>query len=161
MLYNNLLNHYRSYYNKKNFDIVYLQNYLIHPFSLKKKSNNKINLSVNNYKTDFFNKNYYFFKKINPLIFGLFFLFIIKYDFFSFLVNFKKAYQYLYKIFFCRLKLRGLGYSLKRYNRFFFCFFMAVSNFFYFHVPFSIFIKKRKKYIVMISYNRMQLNLLF
>lgn len=163
MLYINSINKYSNYFLKKTFFISFLQNYMIYNFKLTKKKNNEMLLEVNNFKVKFFNKSYYFYKelKINSFVLGLFFLFILKYDFFSFLSNLKRAYLQLFKVYYCRLKLRGLGYSLRRYNRFFFSFFMAVSNFFYFHVPTSIFVKKRKKYLVMVSYNKIQLNLLF
>jgi hypothetical protein len=65
------------------------------------------------------------------------------------------------KIFFFRLKLRGLGYSVRRFSKYLFSFFMAVSNRFYFHIPLNIFVKKRKKLFIFLSYDKIKLNTLF
>jgi len=89
------------------------------------------------------------------------FLYIETDKYLNFFRNFFKFYMSIKKIFFFRLKLKGLGYSVRRFSKYLFSFFMAVSNRFYFHIPLNIFVKKRKKLFIFLSYNEIKLNTLF
>jgi len=48
--------------------------------------------------------------------------------------------KFLFKIFFFRIKLKGLGYRIKKINKRVYRFFLAYNHYFYFYAPLNIFI---------------------
>lgn len=104
--------------------------------------------------------NLYFFKlteKQNSLNF----IFLNFKKFFSFFKNFFNIYNNINNLYFFRLKLKGLGFYLKRYSKYLFSFSMAVNHFFYFFIPTVFLVKKKKKHIICLSLNLVKLNILF
>jgi len=73
------------------------------------------------------------------------FLFLNWKNFYSFFINFLNTYRNINSLFFFRLKLKGLGFVLKRYSKYLFSFLMAVNHFYYFFAPNFFLIKKKKK----------------
>lgn len=69
--------------------------------------------------------------------------------------NFKVFFYYF------KLKVRGLGYRIKRITQRLFRFFMGTTNFFFFHVPKDILVRARRRRMLLISYNKASLNLVF
>lgn len=67
----------------------------------------------------------------------------------------------LSKIFFLRLKVRGLGYRFKKLATDLYRFYFTRTNYIYFHKPADIIIKSRKRRIILLSYNIQRLNLVF
>lgn len=105
--------------------------------------------------------NFYFFKLIHENKKNLNFIFLNFNKFFSFFKNFFNLYNNINNLYFFRLKLKGLGFVLKRYSKYVFSFLMAVNHFFYFFVPNIILIKKKKKHIICLSLDLVKLNILF
>lgn len=107
--------------------------------------------------------NFYFFKanKHTQIKKNFNFMFLNFKKFFSFFKNFFNIYNNINNLYFFRLKLRGLGFALKRYSKYLFSFVMAVNHFFYFFVPYNILIKKKKKHIICLSLDLSKLNVLF
>ena len=89
------------------------------------------------------------------------FCFLNKY-FYS--VVFKQINFYLnffFKFFFIRLKLKGLGYRVKKYNKDMYRFFMGYNHYFYFYTPRNIFIWKKKRNFLLISIDKVKINNVF
>lgn len=105
--------------------------------------------------------NLFFFKIFNGNVKNFNFLFLDFKKFFSFLKNFFNIYNNINNLYFFRLKLRGLGFVLKRYSKYLFSFLMAVNHFYYFFVPKIFLIKKKKKHIICLSLDLAKLNILF
>jgi hypothetical protein len=79
------------------------------------------------------------------------FLFL-NFNFFkSFINNFFTLYNNLYIIYSLKLKIRGLGFRIRKINDSLFYFFFNYTNLFYFHIPFNILIKIYKKRIILLS----------
>jgi|SRR5690606_5298591 len=81
--------------------------------------------------------NYYFFKKDNN---KFFFNFLNK-NYYNLII--KQLFLNLklfYKFFYIRLKLKGLGYRIRRYMQYLFRFFIGYNHYFYFFVPLNTFI---------------------
>jgi len=72
-----------------------------------------------------------------------YFLFVKKYFFVSIYKQFLNMYIRIINFFYIRLKLKGLGYRMSKMNDSFYRFFFAVNNFYYFHVPNHIYLKKK------------------
>lgn len=110
---------------------------------------------------------YYFFFYLNNSYFvkqkenEMNLLFINRKNFFTFLKNFFRLYWVLNRVFFFRIKLKGLGYVSKRYSKSLLSFFMAVSHYYYFHLPSNIYLKKKKRHFIFLSYNKVDLYDLF
>ena len=98
-----------------------------------------------------------FFIKSNKLSF----LFLDKYSFFSVWKHFISIYSSLHRLFFFRLKLKGLGYRIRKITRRLYRLFFAFKHFFYLHVPHDIFVKHKKRLIVLFSANKSKLNDIF
>ena len=90
---------------------------------------------------------FFFSKHLNNISF----FFFTKYFFRSFLSHFFSVYNRLYSLFFFRLKLRGLGYRIKRLANNLFRFFIGTTNFFFFHVPLNVLVKARRRRIFFLS----------
>jgi hypothetical protein len=102
--------------------------------------------------------NFFF---VNVTIVGLFFLFVNKKSVINFIKHFFYIYNSVFKIFFIRMKLRGLGYRIIRVAKRLYRFFFAVNHYFYFHIPNNIYIKRRARELFIISNNRARLNDIF
>ncbi len=63
--------------------------------------------------------------------------------------------------FFLKLKVRGLGYRVKRITDNFFRFFLGTTNLFFFHVPRNILIRVRRRRMLLVSCDLSLLNLVF
>jgi hypothetical protein len=107
---------------------------------------------------DFFLPSVVFFKQRTNI---LSFLFLKKNLFFSFLKNFFLNYNRCKKIYFFRIKLKGLGFFLRRISLNLLCIFMALNHFFFFHLPKNIYLKKKKKHLLFLSNNLVKLNNVF
>jgi len=77
---------------------------------------------------------------------------------FRHIINYCSLYT---RLFFFRLRLRGLGYKLKRYASKLYRFFFAYNHYFYFHVPADIVVKNRKRTLLVFSNNKAKLNDIF
>jgi len=109
----------------------------------------------------------FFFLKINGVN-NWSFLFLNKYNFFTVLKNFMNIYKTLHKFFYFRLKLKGLGYSIRTLprkthwrNKRLYKFFFAYNHFFYFHLPIDILIRRKRMRILFISSDKQKLNNIF
>lgn len=89
------------------------------------------------------------------------FMFITKQNMMNFLKHFIYTYNSVYKLYFLRMRLRGLGYRIIRIARRLLRFFFAVNHYFYFHIPNNVYIKRRGRELYIISTNKMQLNDIF
>jgi ribosomal protein L6P/L9E len=92
---------------------------------------------------------------------GICFLFVGNKIFSMFVWYFMVMHNYVSRIFYFRLKLRGLGYRIKKIARFFFRFFFARNHFYYFHLPAGVYIKQRFRTLFIVSSNKARLNDLF
>lgn len=124
------------------------------------KNTNKIFIQENGLFIKLYIVNLYFFKLLTSVN-NLNFVFLNFKKFFSFFKNFFNIYNMINNLYFFRLKLKGLGFVLKRYSKYLFSFLMAVNHFFYFFVPNIFLIKKKKKHIICLSLDLSKLNILF
>jgi len=112
-----------------------------------------------------FLENFFFFKRVSNQhknsIDEVSFLFTSFVDYKKFTKNLFSFRQRIYKVFFFRIALRGLGYRVKRITKRFYLFFFAVKHYFYFYVPIDIFIKIRGRRLYLICFNKMKLNTIF
>jgi len=100
----------------------------------------------------------YFFKKnINSLTL----IFLNKFFFTSFLRHFFVFYKKLYYIYSVRLKIRGLGYRIRKISNNLYYFFFNYTNMYYFYIPNNILFKWYKKRAVLLSSDFFLLKLLF
>jgi hypothetical protein len=83
----------------------------------------------------------------------IFIIFIKKFFFVSFISFLKNNLKILYNYFFFRLKLRGLGFRIRKISSNLYKFFFTSTNFFYLHLPLQIIIKLKRKKLLFISYN--------
>ena len=79
----------------------------------------------------------------------------------KFVKSFFSFRKKIYKIFYFRLSLRGLGYKIKRITKRFYLFFFAVKHHFYFYIPIDVFIKVRGRRFYILCFNKMKLNNIF
>lgn len=89
------------------------------------------------------------------------FIFISKSAYLAFLSHFTNLINKVSLIFFLKLRLRGLGYRIRRYTSFFYRFYFTRTNYIYFHVPAALVVKKRKKRILLLSTNYHLVRLVF
>ena len=166
MLKNNTINLYLLTFSKLkkkslNFNFL-LKNFLYRDIEIIFfKNANKIFIQEQILIVRLFFINLYFFKLIDNSNKNLNFIFLNFKKFFSFFKNFFNIYNNINNLYFFRLKLKGLGFVLKRYSKYVFSFLMAVNHFFYFFVPSVILIKKKKKHIICLSLDLVKLNILF
>jgi hypothetical protein len=79
------------------------------------------------------------------------FIFINYYHFKSFIQFFKTNYDRFIFIYFFRLKLKGLGFRVKKICKYLYRFYFIFVNYFYLHLPKEVLIKFRKRRILFIS----------
>jgi ribosomal protein L6P/L9E len=101
--------------------------------------------------------SYLFINKNNKLLF----LFINKFNYNNFIKNIFNNYNNLFKIFCVRLKIRGLGYRIRKITKNLYYFFFNYTNMFYFNIPNNILIKWYKKRIILLSNNFIDLKIIF
>jgi hypothetical protein len=103
----------------------------------------------------FFLPSYYFYLQYNN---KLHFIFLKSFFFFSFLNHFFYFYNGLYSLLFFRLRLKGLGFRLKKVYKNIYRIFFGVNNYFYLYLPLNIIVRIRKRNILALSNNRVLLN---
>ena len=67
-------------------------------------------------------------------------------------------YKKSFKFFFFRLRLRGLGYKIKKFAKKFYRFFFGINHYFYLNVPYDIVVKRRRRTLLVFSLNLQKLN---
>jgi|SRR5271170_615688 len=92
---------------------------------------------------------YYKHKNINQLFFILFSVFFFK----SFLKLFLNCNKISFLIFTFKLKMKGLGFRIRKLSTMLYKFFFTSVNFFYLHVPKNIILKNRKRRLFFLSLN--------
>lgn len=92
----------------------------------------------------------YFFinnSKIKSLVF-------LKKDLFkSFLTIFFLSYKKLFLLYFIRLKIKGLGYRIRKISNNLYYFFFNYTNMYYFNIPKNIIVKWYKKRLILVSFD--------
>lgn len=63
--------------------------------------------------------------------------------------------------FFLRLKVRGLGYRIKSLTPIFFRFFIGTTNLYFFHAPSDMYVRVRRRRMLLVSRNVELLHLVF
>jgi hypothetical protein len=101
--------------------------------------------------------DYYFLKNNN----NFYFLFLKKKLNFSIFIQILNFYKNSINLYFFKLRLRGLGYRIKKIGKKLYKFFFGVRHYFYFYVPFDIFMKHLKRNFFMLSFNLSKLNDIF
>jgi len=96
----------------------------------------------------------YFFKK-NKFIFNN------KIKYLNILKQFLYFFNKCFKFFFFKIRLRGLGYKVEKFSTNLYRFFFAYNHYFYFHVSKDIFVKNRKRTIIIFSNKLEKLNNVF
>jgi hypothetical protein len=97
--------------------------------------------------------------KLPKIFFGSFnvnyysFLFINYYHFRSFIQLFKTFSNRFYFFYFFRLKLRGLGFRMKKICKYLYRFYFVFVNYFYMHLPKGVIIKFKRRRILFLSNN--------
>lgn len=89
------------------------------------------------------------------------FIFLKKFFYLSFIKHFFVFYKRLFLIFSIRLKIKGLGYRIRKISENLYYFFFNYTNMYYFYIPNNILIKWYKKRIILISNNFFLLKSLF
>ena len=92
---------------------------------------------------------YYFYKINNINDFS--FMFLKKYFFKSFLSHLNNFIKKISFIYFFRLRIKGLGYRIRKFTNNLYRFFFTSTNYFYFHVPKNILIKYKLRKLILIS----------
>lgn len=127
---------------------IFFLNHFINIFLNAKK--NILVLKYINFKKYFFLSSKYFFfinEKKTKIFFDK------KKIFNSFLSHFKKIYSEFFSIYFSKFKLRGLGYRLKFISKRLFRIFIGTTNYFYLHIPFTIFFKIKRRRMLLFSFS--------
>jgi hypothetical protein len=116
---------------------------------------NSLLIKGNNGVVYFFLPSFYFLKSNKN---NINFCFLNK---FYFNIVYKQLFLYLkffYKVYFLRLKLKGLGYRIKKYNKNLYRFFMGYNHFFYFYVPINLFVWNKKRNLLILSIDKIRIN---
>jgi hypothetical protein len=100
----------------------------------------------------------YFYKNLKN---NISFLFTNRKIYNNFLNNFYNFFNKFFRFFFFRLKLRGLGYRIKKITKKLYRFFFAFNHYFYFHISKDIFFKHRRRNLIVFSNNLIKLNDIF
>lgn len=80
-------------------------------------------------------------------------LFLNRFMFKSFLAHFLFKYKQLFFFNFVKLKIKGLGYRIRKIAPNLLRFFFGSTNYFYFHVPFNVIARLKKKRLILVSNN--------
>lgn len=95
--------------------------------------------------------SWFFFELKNDNFYKL--LFLNRSSFYFFFNNFISNLNKLSTLFFFRLRIKGLGYRIRKISNNLFRFFFTSTNFFYFHIPANILIKYKLRRMLFISNN--------
>lgn len=87
--------------------------------------------------------------------------FLSKLNFMNVLKQFLFLCNYYLVLFFFRIKLKGLGYRIRKITKKIYRFFLAYNHYFYFFVPKNVFIWTKKRYLIAVSIDKMKLNNVF
>lgn len=101
---------------------------------------------------------YYFYYLLNNKI-NL--IFLNKFFFITCIKQIYYFYTFFYKFYFFRLKLKGLGYRIKKITKKIYRFFMAYNHFFYLYIPKNIYIWNKKRNLLVLSLDKIKLNNFF
>lgn len=93
--------------------------------------------------------SYYFFKFNNNNF--LSFLFLDRFFFVSFISHFLYLARRLFFFNYVRLKIKGIGHRVRKVSNFLYKFFFFSASFFYFHVPFGLIFRLKKKRMLLLS----------
>lgn len=85
--------------------------------------------------------------------------FLEKFHFRNFFQQFVSKLQVFF--YFFKIKVRGLGYRIKKMTNNLFRFFMGTTNYLFFHVPENILVRARRRRMLLVSVNKEKLNLVF
>lgn len=85
----------------------------------------------------FFFRNIFFFFKKNILA--------------NFLFQLKFIVSFFFSFFFVRFKMRGIGYRVKHITKNIIRFFIGTTNFYYFVAPSAVFIRARRRKLLLVS----------
>lgn len=88
------------------------------------------------------------------------FLFLRNFFITSFFAQFMLVYKQLFFFNFIKLRIKGLGYRIKKICSSLFRFFFGSTNFFYFHVPSNVLVKVKKRRLILLSNNLVTLKTL-
>jgi len=102
--------------------------------------------------------SYYFYKLYNNTIK---FIFINKFIYISFIKHFIMLYKKLSFLYSVRLRVKGLGYRIRKITNNLYYFFFNYTNMYYFYLPKNILLKWYKKRLLLISNNLFLIKLLF
>jgi len=81
------------------------------------------------------------------------FVFLNRFFFMSVFKHFSYLYKRLFFFNYVKLKIRGLGYRIRKISNYLFCFFFGHTNLFYFHAPKNVILKARKRKLLLLSNN--------
>ena len=93
--------------------------------------------------------SFYFYKYISNNSFSL--VFLTSFSLIFFFKHFVNNLIKLSKLFFFRIRIKGLGYRIKKISNNLYRFFFTSTNFFYFHIPLNILIKYKMRKMLLIS----------
>lgn len=79
------------------------------------------------------------------------FLFINYFFFKSVLKHFLHFYNRLFFFHFVKIRVKGLGYRIKRINKFLYRFFFNSTNFFYFYLPLQVLVRLKRRRLILLS----------
>jgi hypothetical protein len=80
-------------------------------------------------------------------------LFSNKFFFKSFVRHLMVFNNYLTVVYFIKIKVRGLGYRIRKLSEFLYYFFFNYTNYFYLYLPRNIFLSVYKKRAIFVGYN--------
>lgn len=102
--------------------------------------------------------SFFFFK---PYKRTLCFLFTSKAFFTSFVKHFMVMHNSISKLFYFKVKLRGLGYRIRKLSKHFLRFFFARNHYYYFNMPQGLFVKQKIKTLLVVASDKAKLNNVF
>lgn len=103
--------------------------------------------------------NLYFMKKNKNI--SLTFLFLSKILYTNFIKTFLYCYNYTNWLYCIKLKIKGLGFKIKKFTKQLYYFFFNSTNMYYMHIPSDVLIKVKKKRIILLSFNFLKLKTMF
>lgn len=87
--------------------------------------------------------------------------FVNHFSYTSFLAHLFNCLSKLSSVFFLKLKIKGLGYRIRRYAKALYRFYFTRTNYIYFHVPVNVIVRRRKKRLLLISSDYALVRLVF
>jgi hypothetical protein len=139
--------------------ITFFKRFLYEDIKFFLLNNNSLVVTGKFGKILFFIKEFGFVKFNNYT--EMIFLFLNRDIYSTFIKFFFRIYANINKLFFFKLRLKGLGYRMARVHKYLFRFFFAKNHFYYFYVPYSIYIRLKRRNFFVMSHNKSKLNDLF